>query len=125
LLVSSCQPIVLPEEAISAEDTALDSVLVEEIDSYVEEMMESIGLPGFALSVVEDGELAYANGFGVADVETGEPVTPQTVFQLAEVTMAPTTLAMLQLADAGMSAATNLGSARQWRHRCGLDRIDA
>ena len=80
----------------------LDSDMTTQIDTYVEEMMESIGLPGFALGIVKDGGLAYAKGFGVADVETGAPVTPQTVFQLAEVTMAPTTLAMLQLADAGL-----------------------
>ena len=88
-------------EGYGPEPAALDPTLEAEIDAYVEEMMDATGLPGFAIGVVKDGELAYAKGFGVANVETGEPVTPQTVFQLAEVTMAPTTLAMLQLAEEG------------------------
>ena len=101
LLPSACQPIVAPTEMAPDQEAMLEPTLESEIDAYVEEMMETTGLPGFALGIVKDGELAYAKGFGVANVETGEPVTSQTVFQLAEVTMAPTTLAMLQLAEAG------------------------
>ena len=101
LLLSGCQPIAAPVEIAPLEETKLDPAMVAEINAYVEEMMDATGLPGFALGIVRDGELAYARGFGVANLETGEPVTPQTVFQLAEATMAPTTLAMLQLAEAG------------------------
>ncbi len=89
-------------QGYEARAAAFAPAVAAEIDAYVEEMMAATGLPGFALGVVKDGELVYAKGFGVANVETGEPVTPQTVFQLAEVTMAPTTLAMLQLAEAGL-----------------------
>lgn len=101
MLLTACQPIVAPGEMSTAQETMLEPILELEIDAYVAEMMDNTGLPGFALGIVKDGDLIYAKGFGVVDVETGEPVTPQSIFQLAEVTMAPTTLALLQLAEAG------------------------
>ena len=58
-------------------------------------------ITGLSLGIVSDGQLAYARGFGVADLRSGEAVTPQTVFQLAEVSMTPTTMAVLQLVEAG------------------------
>jgi CubicO group peptidase (beta-lactamase class C family) len=86
----------------SAEEPAIDPELVAQIDAYIEEMMAGNGLPGFALGVVKDGTLAYAKGFGFANVDAGEPVTPQTIFQVAEVTFAPTAIAVLQLAEQGL-----------------------
>lgn len=42
-------------------------------------------MPGLAVGIVYRGELVKAAGYGVRDVRTGEPVTPDTVFQLASV----------------------------------------
>ena len=63
--------------------------------------MARINLPGFALAVVKDGNLAYAKGFGVTSLDGGEPVTPQTVFQWAESSMALTAMAVMQLVEEG------------------------
>ncbi|MEZ4768825.1 MAG: serine hydrolase [Caldilineales bacterium] len=79
----------------------LDNATVAQIDAMVQDMMERNKLPGFALGVVKDGELVYAKGFGVANLDSGEPVTPETVFQWAETSMVPTAMAVLQLVDAG------------------------
>ena len=64
-------------------------------------MMSRTKLPGFALGIVKDGELVYAKGFGVTNLDGGAPVTPQTVFQWAETSMAPTAMAVLQLVEQG------------------------
>ncbi len=37
-------------------------------------------VPGLATAVVRDGETVWAEGFGVADVDEGVPVTPDTPF---------------------------------------------
>lgn len=58
---------------------------VGHLDEIVREVMKSTGVPGLAASVVHDGKLLYANGFGVADVRTGAPVNARTVFHLASV----------------------------------------
>ena len=85
----------------AAPAATLDEATIAEIDAMVEETMARINLPGFALGVVKDGELAYAKGFGVTSLEGGAPVTSQTVFQWAETSMAPTAMAVMQLVEAG------------------------
>lgn len=44
------------------------------------------GTPGVAVAIVLDGELVWYGGFGVRHVETREPVTADTVFEIASIT---------------------------------------
>ncbi len=81
--------------------SALDAGTAAQIDAMVEETMTRINLPGFALAVVKDGEVAYAKGFGVTSLDGGEPVTAQTVFQWNETAMSLTAMAVMQLVEEG------------------------
>jgi CubicO group peptidase (beta-lactamase class C family) len=38
--------------------------------------------PGFAVGIIQDGELIYSKGFGMANLDYGIPNTPQTVFRI-------------------------------------------
>jgi CubicO group peptidase (beta-lactamase class C family) len=58
--------------------------------------------PGVAVLVLADGRRAYAAGHGMADLENGLPITPQTPFDLASVSKQFTALAVLRLADRGL-----------------------
>ena len=89
-------PSATPEPA-----SKLNAATVTKIEALVSEMMARTKLPGFALGIVKDGELVYAKGFGVTNLDGGAPVTPQTVFQWAETSMAPTAMAVLQLVEQG------------------------
>tara|TARA_R100001244_G_scaffold86820_1_gene66278 strand:+ start:48759 stop:50033 length:1275 start_codon:yes stop_codon:yes gene_type:complete len=42
-------------------------------------------MAGLAVAIVEDGDLRFVATYGVADRQSGEPVTPQTVFRWASV----------------------------------------
>jgi len=55
------------------------------IDDVVERERERWGVPGIAVGVHEHGETRL-RGYGVASVETGEPVTPETSFRVASIT---------------------------------------
>jgi len=67
--------------------------LAPELDPLVEELFSRDLSPGLAVAVVTGDELAYARGFGYADMETGRPVTPETLFYIASTTKAFTALA--------------------------------
>ena len=41
--------------------------------------------PGFAFGVMRDGKLVFARGYGLADLDTKIPITPETDFRLASV----------------------------------------
>jgi CubicO group peptidase (beta-lactamase class C family) len=59
------------------------------------------GMPGAAVGVVHKGKLIYAKGFGEADLETGAPITPTTVFHVASVSKQFTAYAIVLLAQQG------------------------
>jgi CubicO group peptidase (beta-lactamase class C family) len=46
-------------------------------DGSVPVLLEAYHVPGLVLSVVRDGEVLLAKGWGVADVETGRPMDPE------------------------------------------------
>lgn len=56
---------------------------VEALPGLVETAMDTSGVPGVAVAVVHDGEVVFAEGFGVTNVETGNPVDADTAFQIA------------------------------------------
>lgn len=55
------------------------------LDDIIGQVMAATGVPGLAASVVYQGQLLYAKGFGVRDIGTGVPVGAKTVFHLASV----------------------------------------
>ncbi|RYH06767.1 serine hydrolase [Tropicimonas sp. IMCC6043] len=59
------------------------------------------GTPGIGVAIVFGGEPIWSGGFGVTNVVTGEPVTADTVFEIASVTKPITAWAMLKLAEEG------------------------
>ena len=54
---------------------------------------------GAAVLVIDDGEVVFRETYGIADVETQTPVTPQTNFRIASVTKQFTATAIMLLVD--------------------------
>ena len=102
LLVLMCVTLtlVLSVGTVKASRTLQAETDFAAIDAYVTEQMNNLGIPGMALGIVQDGQIAHLGGFGVAD-SSGRAVTPQTPFYLASVTKSFTTLAVMQLVEAG------------------------
>ena len=71
------------------------------LDSLVAAELARTGTPGAQVAVVVDGKLAYSRAFGVADKETGRPVTEATLFRVGSVTKMVTAAALAQMAAAG------------------------
>jgi CubicO group peptidase (beta-lactamase class C family) len=57
--------------------------------------------PGAALAIIQDGELRYQKGYGLADLEANSPVTACTNFRLASISKQFTASAILLLEQAG------------------------
>lgn len=51
----------------------------------VQELLAAFQVPGVSIAVVKDFKIEWAKGYGVADVETGAPVTADTMFQAASI----------------------------------------
>jgi CubicO group peptidase (beta-lactamase class C family) len=74
------------------------------IDGIVKEEMARQRIPGAVVGVIIDGELAYAKGFGFADVEKKTKTDADTVFRIGSITKSFTALAALALRDDGALA---------------------
>lgn len=79
----------------------LDSVLVAEIEAAIEKSMSTWQIPGLAIGIIEDGQVAYSKGFGLAEFGTDRAVTPETVFQLGSVSKTVVAIAIMQLKEQG------------------------
>jgi CubicO group peptidase (beta-lactamase class C family) len=75
-----------------------------EIDSLFTRWVERQRMPGAAMGVIIDGELAWVQVAGVVDVASRAPVTPDTVFRIASMTKSFTAEAILKLRDEGKLA---------------------
>ena len=58
--------------------------------------------PGIATAILKDGKVIYLKGFGIANLQTKKAVTPQTKFQLGELSKQFTTMAILLLEEQGI-----------------------
>ena len=74
---------------------------IDILDSWAAHQVARRRQPGLALGVVYKGELLWGAGYGVADIESGAPVTLDTRFRIASITKTFTATAILQLRDAG------------------------
>jgi CubicO group peptidase (beta-lactamase class C family) len=57
---------------------------------------------GVAVAVVRDGSIEWFLGHGVADVDSRQPITDETVFRVGSLTKTFTAVAVMQLAERGL-----------------------
>jgi len=58
-------------------------------------------VPGAAIAIVKDDRVVYMRAFGVANLETGEAVRPETLFPIGSLTKSLTSAALVSLAVSG------------------------
>ena len=81
--------------------TNLTEALTEKIEPLIEQTMKSYDVPGLALAVAKDGKIVYAKGFGVKDLRSREPITPDSLFHMASVSKTFVATAIVQLLEQG------------------------
>jgi CubicO group peptidase (beta-lactamase class C family) len=71
-------------------------------DGLMPAQLEAYGVPGAVVTVVHDGEIVFARGYGWADVGARAPVDPETtLFRIGSVTKLFTYTAAMQLVERG------------------------
>lgn len=70
-------------------------------EAYIADALWRFGVPGASVAVVQNGEVVYLNGFGVAELGGTRPVTPDTMMMIGSITKSMTILLAGSLVDDG------------------------
>ena len=71
------------------------------LGSYIQTTMKDWKVPGVAVGIVQGSAPVYLKGFGVRNIQTRQPVTPDTLFDIGSCTKAFTSASIAMLVDDG------------------------
>ncbi|NDJ87141.1 MAG: beta-lactamase family protein [Chloroflexi bacterium] len=90
---------------IQAQRSDIPTLTNEEVDAIVAQvdpLREEFQVPGAAVAIFQGDDIVYVGGHGVRKVDTGEPITTQTVFRVGSTTKAMTSFMIATLVDDGV-----------------------
>lgn len=83
--------------AYSQNDSILNSV-----EQYLLQVKSDWNIPGMSMSIMKDGELIYAKGFGVREMGGNTPVDENTLYHVGSISKSFTAAVMASLVDEGL-----------------------
>jgi len=105
-LAASAQGSGCPQVLTDAPRLTLDWLASKEqersiarLEAQVASIREALRIPGLSAAVVQDGELIWAQGFGIANPEEAIPATAATPYGLASVTKPFAAILLMQLVE--------------------------
>ena len=82
-------------------DTEKLEEILREFDKYAEEGMKDWNIPGMAVGIIQGDRVIFAKGYGFRNLETSEPVTPETLFQIGSTSKAFTATLVAMIVEEG------------------------
>jgi CubicO group peptidase (beta-lactamase class C family) len=89
---------LLPLAGLAAQ-TRAQSANATQLDSIIRKAVVEKHIVGLSVGVMQNGKVILAKGYGVRDLTSKDPVTPQTMFAIGSVTKQFTCSALLMLAE--------------------------
>ena len=71
--------------------------LSSEVDRFIESELKKAPIPGLSVAVVRNGQILLTGGYGVRSEATAEPMTEETLVDLASVSKSFSAVAIRQL----------------------------
>ena len=75
--------------------------VLNEVDDLVISAMNEHTLPGVGVGIIQGGTPVYLRGFGLAEIDEGNPVTPKTIFRSGSISKTFTAVGLMQLWEQG------------------------
>ena len=83
LSLGACQQLPALLE-VGARSTPTPDPRLADLEEPVQAFMAAHKVPGIAVGLVRDSKLVYARGFGVRDLNSGEPMTERSVMRVCQ-----------------------------------------
>jgi CubicO group peptidase (beta-lactamase class C family) len=91
-----------PIQFVARRDAAITGSVSDA--AVVQALMKRFNVPGVSIAIIKDFKVVAAYAYGVADVETGTLVTPETMFQAASISKPVAAMASLKAVQDGRFA---------------------
>ncbi|MEM6686649.1 MAG: serine hydrolase domain-containing protein [Bacteroidota bacterium] len=72
------------------------------LHQHIEQLMDSLEMPGLSIAIINDAEVAYHQTFGVSNVETDEKITTNSIFEGASLSKPIFAYFVLKMVDKGI-----------------------
>ncbi len=99
LLVLSC--LGFAQKTIPLKTDIEGKVLISRLERIIPDLMKKGHIPGLSIAVIQDGKILWAEGFGIKNTKTGEPVDKDTVFEAASLTKPFFAYMVMKLVESG------------------------
>ncbi len=73
----------------------------QEIETFLQSLIDTGGIPGIAIAITNGQEIAYTKGFGVTNIDTKVKLEPKNIFHIASVSKTFAATAVMQLYEKG------------------------
>src|SRR5262245_13417611 len=94
--------ILLPTGSVFGQTTEpLRSFNLQAVDAYIASYVKEKGLVGLSVAMMRDGEIVFAKGYGLRNLENSLPMEAATSFAVGSVTKQFTCACILLLAEEG------------------------
>lgn len=101
LCLAACQSAVFDPPVAPPLRTDATEIIIADLQSYIPVRMQQAGIPGLTIALVQNGEVVWNAAFGVANQLTGQPLTPDAVFEVASLSKVVAAYTTLQITDTG------------------------
>jgi len=75
--------------------------IAETLKPFISREMAEKGLSGLSIAIIDDQQIVWAQGFGMADPSAQKPTTAQTVYRIGSVSKLFTDIGIMQLVERG------------------------
>jgi len=79
-----------------------NEITIVDMDNYLKAQMDSFGLPGLSIALINDAKLIYYRTLGVTNVDTKEKVTEETLFDAGSMSKTPFTYLVMKMVEKGL-----------------------
>jgi CubicO group peptidase (beta-lactamase class C family) len=90
------------ESAKNIKTLSGNEITAAEMDKFLKIQMDSLGIPGLSIAIINDAKIVYHRALGVTNVETKEKVTDETLFDAGSMSKTPFAYLVMKMAEKGI-----------------------
>ncbi len=100
-VLTGCAPVTSDSSLEFSDTDGFDGERLERIDTAINAEIADGNIAGAVALIARDGDVVYHKSFGFADIESGKPMQTDSIFRIASMTKAITSVAVMILYERG------------------------